>query len=57
MCRARARRDFVQIWRDCISQNKRLVGDRIAKNQEWSFYIDGLCKSGIITLKQYENWL
>ena len=24
--------------------------------QQWSFYTDHLCKSGLITLRQYNNW-
>ena len=31
-------------------------GDDIAKRTEWNDYTDSLCKEGLITLKQYENW-
>ena len=31
-------------------------GDDIAKRTEWNDYTDALCKDGLITEKQYENW-
>ena len=31
-------------------------GDDIAKKTEWNDYTDALCKDGLITEKQYENW-
>tara|TARA_B100001287_G_scaffold232716_1_gene203881 strand:- start:303 stop:473 length:171 start_codon:yes stop_codon:yes gene_type:complete len=31
-------------------------GDVIAKRTKWNDYTDALCKEGLITLKQYENW-
>lgn len=27
-----------------------------ARSEAWSYYIDGLCKDGEITGKQYHNW-
>ena len=33
-----------------------LRGDAIAKREDWKNYTDQLCKDGLITLKQYENW-
>ncbi len=33
-----------------------VTGDSIHNREEWSYYTDALCKSGFITLKQYESW-
>ena len=30
--------------------------DSIAKREMWNNYTDALCKDGVITLNQYENW-
>ena len=30
--------------------------DSIAKREMWNNYTDALCKDGVITLRQYENW-
>ena len=30
--------------------------DSIAKREMWNNYTDALCKEGLITLHQYENW-
>ena len=57
MCRVKARKQFVSLWRELVIEVPRLKGDKIAKREDWANYIDGLCKDGEITLKQYENWL
>ena len=31
-------------------------GDEVAKRTEWNDYTDALCKDGLITQKQRENW-
>ena len=30
--------------------------DSTAKREMWNNYTDALCKDGVITLRQYENW-
>ena len=30
--------------------------DAPARAEAWNEYTDGLCKGGLITLKQYESW-
>jgi len=30
--------------------------DKVARAEAWGIYIDGLCKAGEITQKQYETW-
>tara|TARA_R100000234_G_scaffold4204_3_gene3294 strand:+ start:227 stop:409 length:183 start_codon:yes stop_codon:yes gene_type:complete len=30
--------------------------DSTAKREMWNNYTDALCKDGVITLNQYENW-
>lgn len=32
------------------------TNDKPAVRTEWHYYIDGLCKDGIITEKQYNTW-
>jgi len=48
-------------WRGCylpIVRGRETDGvpDYPARNVSWSYYTDGLCKAGEITLKQYESW-
>ena len=31
-------------------------GDEVAKRTEWNDFTDALCKDGLITQKQRENW-
>ena len=31
-------------------------GDEVAKRTMWNDWTDSLCKDGLITQKQYENW-
>ena len=31
-------------------------GDEVAERTEWNDYTDALCKDGLITQKQRENW-
>lgn len=30
--------------------------DRLAVQFEWECFVDGLCRDGLITIKQYETW-
>lgn len=30
--------------------------DKPARDQAWNDYTDSLCKSGVITVKQYDSW-
>jgi len=30
--------------------------DKTAMRFEWVTYVDGLCRDGLITMKQYETW-
>ena len=51
MTKAEALRDFRQLFK---TFGKR--GDATAKREMWNNYTDSLCKSGDISLSQYENW-
>tara|TARA_Y100001973_G_scaffold92223_1_gene141711 strand:+ start:213 stop:398 length:186 start_codon:yes stop_codon:yes gene_type:complete len=53
MTKAQAIKDFRVLYKT-FSHYRR--GDVIAKQQEWGIFTDSLCKAGLITLKQYENW-
>ena len=58
MTKAEALKEFRQIYNSfCGGEPPRYRrGDVIAKRTHWNDYTDGLCKDGLITLKQYENW-
>ena len=58
MTKAEALKEFRQIYNSfCGGEAPRYRrGDVIAKRTHWNDYTDGLCKDGLITLKQYENW-
>jgi len=57
MCRVKARKEFVSFWKDVVASKPELKGDKVAKNVSWHVFIDSLCKSGVITRKQYDNWV
>ena len=57
MCKTKTKKAFNQLWREAVEANPNLKKDKIAKSEEWANYIDSMCKSGEITLKQYETWL
>lgn len=46
-----ATKDFVENILSSVPSH-----DIPAKREAWGIYIDGLCKSGQITQKQYETW-
>ena len=43
-------------FREMLKDTKLYTTDTIAKREMWNNWTDGLCKDGLITLKQYENW-
>ena len=53
MTKAEALRDFRILYKTFTNYRK---GDVVAKRTEWNDWTDSLCKDGLITLKQYENW-
>ena len=53
MTKAEAIRDFRILYKTFTNYRR---GDVVAKRTEWNDYTDALCKEGLITLKQYENW-
>ncbi|AGH16143.1 hypothetical protein CPWG_00032 [Cyanophage MED4-117] len=55
MTKAEAVKNFRQLWKDHL-KGSRLYYDTIAKREAFNDYTDTLCKQGLITLKQYENW-
>ena len=56
MTKAEAIQLFRFIYKIKAEQLGYRKGDDIAKRTEWNDYTDALCKDGLITLKQYENW-
>ena len=56
MTKAKAIQLFRFIYKIKAEQLGYRKGDDIAKRTEWNDYTDALCKDGLITLKQYENW-
>ena len=53
LTKAEALKDFRLLYKTFTNYRK---GDVVAKRTEWNDYTDALCKEGLITLKQYENW-
>lgn len=39
-----------------VSSSENGFNDYYEMQQAWSFFTDGLCRDGQITLKQFENW-
>ena len=42
----------MEVNKEWIEENK---NDKIKVNYEYSIYLDALCKSGVITQKQWQN--
>ena len=53
MTKAEALKDFRILYKTFGHYRR---GDVIAKRTEWNDYTDALCKRGLITPKQCENW-
>ena len=53
MTKAEALKKFRELYKTLPTA---LRGDAIAKREDWNNYTDSLCKEGLITLNQYENW-
>ena len=53
MTKAEAIKDFRMLYKYFGGFRR---GDVIAKRTKWNDYTDQLCKDGLITQKQYENW-
>ena len=56
-----AARNFRELTRDAkfyetSPGGRRRCIDPYARAEAWGIYIDGLCKAGEITQKQYESW-
>ena len=47
---------FRELWADTVANDPSWRGDTIAKRTAFNDYTDSLCKDGIITTYQYENW-
>jgi len=47
---------FRELWADLLASEPSWRGDSIAKRTAFNDYTDTLCKDGIITNYQYENW-
>lgn len=48
--------DFRSYWQDVIEMEPSYKGDVCAKREYWNNYTDSLCKDGMITDSQYDNW-
>ena len=47
--------NFKHLWNDLCEESPQWRDDTIAKRESWNNFTDALCKSGDMTLKQYEN--
>jgi hypothetical protein len=48
--------NFKQLWNDHCEAYPHWQGDKPAKREAWSDYIDMLQKGGLITEKQAHSW-
>ena len=53
LTKAEALKDFRLLYKTFTNYRK---GDVVAKRTEWNDYTDALCKEGLITPNQNENW-
>lgn len=57
MNKEQAKRLFVETcYGDIQALHKMIKADRPMAHEDWSFFIDKLCRDGEITMKQYESW-
>lgn len=49
------RAQFKEEWDAAVKANPALKTDKPAKSEAWGVFLDGLCKDGKITDKQYNN--
>ena len=57
MTKKQVEQDFRSYILPELIKTERNGKDIVVRELEWNYYIDGLCKDGDITLKQYENWV
>ena len=48
--------EAVKMFRELYKRWGGRKNDPISKREEWNNWTDSLCKDGLITEKQYENW-
>ena len=53
MTKKQALKEFKLIFKDFLKNNR---FDYVAKRETWNNWTDRLCKDGLITSWQYENW-
>ena len=56
MTKAEAIKLFRYIYKIKSIQLGYRKGDEVAKRTEWNDFTDALCKDGLITTNQYNNW-
>jgi hypothetical protein len=56
MTKQQVLRDFNENIKPSIPRMYDGTLDRIWLNEEWINYTDSLCRDGLITEKQYNNW-
>ena len=57
MTKKRVEKDFRKYILHGLKKTEKNGKDIVMRELEWSYFIDGLCKDGEITLSQYENWV
>ena len=56
MTKAEAVKLFRHIYKIKAIQLGYRQGDEVARRTEWNDYTDALCKDGLISTNQYNNW-
>lgn len=56
MTKKQAERQFKEEVLPIVKAQEKNGKDAAMRNQEWGYFIDSLCRDGLITQDQYHNW-
>jgi hypothetical protein len=56
LTKVEAVKQFKESYKEFIQEMKSKK-DITALNTQWHMFTDGLCKDGLISQRQYENWM
>ena len=55
MTKYMSKKQAEEMFKEMMGESMKTL-DKIAIRTEWGFYIDGLCKDGQISQRQYYRW-
>jgi len=56
MTKKKAEQQFKEEILPIVKAQEKNGKDAMLRNQEWSYFIDSLCRDGLITQDQFHNW-